>query len=83
MPLSGPVGFMGLGDLCGFNLVVLIFYKSRLGFMGIYGRTLGDINPHKSFQLCTFLHYSSLCPIDERLSINELIWSYCPNNAIK
>ncbi len=39
---------MGYGDLWGFNLIVLIFYKSRLGFMGIYGSTLGDINPHKS-----------------------------------
>ncbi len=47
VPLSGPVGFMGNGDLWGFNSIVLIFYKSRLGFMGIYGRTSGDINPHK------------------------------------
>ncbi len=40
---------MGYGDLWGFTLTVLIFYKSRLGFMGIY-ITLGlSINPHKSF----------------------------------
>ncbi len=34
---TGPVGFMGYGNLWGFNSIVLIFYKSRLGFMGISG----------------------------------------------
>ncbi len=34
---SGLVGFMGYGDLWGLESIVLIFYKSRLGFMGIYG----------------------------------------------
>ncbi len=32
--IAGPSGFMGYGDLWGFNLIVLIFYKSSLGFMG-------------------------------------------------
>ncbi len=45
---TGLVRFMGYGDLWGFALTVLIFYKSGLGFMGIYGSLLGDINPHKS-----------------------------------
>ncbi len=45
---SGPVGFMAYGDLWGYNLNVLIFINPVGGFMGIYGRTLGDINLHKS-----------------------------------
>ncbi len=45
---AGPVGFMGYGDLWGFNSIVLIFYKSRLGFMGIYITRSLSINPHKS-----------------------------------
>ncbi len=52
---SGPVGFMGYGDLWGFNSIVLIFYKSRLGFMGIYITGSLSINPHKSFQ---YLYHS-------------------------
>ncbi len=47
-----PVGFMGYGDLWGFNSIVLIFYKSRMGFMGIYITQSLSINPHKS---CQFL----------------------------
>ncbi len=34
---TGPSGFMSNGDLWGDNLIVLIFNKSSLGFMGIYG----------------------------------------------
>ncbi len=49
---------MGYGDLWGYNLIVLIFYKSSLGFMDeprviwgfivINGWAFSDINPHKS-----------------------------------
>ena len=49
MHVSGLVGFMGYGDLWGFDSVVLICYKYRMWFMGIYGCTLGYTNPHKSF----------------------------------
>ena len=45
---AGPVEFMGYGDLWGFNSIVLIFYKSMLGFMGIYITRGLSINPHKS-----------------------------------
>ncbi len=31
---TGPHGFMVYWDLWWFNLIVLIFYKSSLGFMG-------------------------------------------------
>ncbi len=37
---------MGYGDLWGFNLTVLIFDKSGLGFMGIYITQGFSINPH-------------------------------------
>ncbi len=35
-PEAGPGGFMAYGDLWGSNLIVWVFYKSSLGFMGIY-----------------------------------------------
>ncbi len=34
---TGDSGFMARGDLWGYNLIVLIFDKSSLGFMEIYG----------------------------------------------
>ncbi len=46
-PYAGPGGFMGYGDLWGINLIVLILYKSSLGFMGIY-ITLGLSTDDKS-----------------------------------
>ncbi len=49
--VSGPSGFMAYGDLWGYNLIVLIFYKSSLGFMGepwVIEIPINPHNPHKS-----------------------------------
>ncbi len=39
------LSFVTLWSPCKFYR---IHYKSMLGFMGIYGKLAGDINPHKS-----------------------------------
>ncbi len=45
---TGHSGFMGYGDLwvmgiCGDFFAEFIYNQSMLGFMGIYGKPLGDI----------------------------------------